>query len=446
MSCVSHNNATGSIEEGTAATAAAAATTTTGCTRTQTKVAIVFLFIGVLVALELLTEWNSLGSLLPTSSYQISEHPPQQSMSLRSDESLHYLPLLPWEEKSLSTKRVCRPPKGTPDYCCIGSLSEGGQVGFARDKCNVGPDVYKHAEEIALTTLADYPLTTKEATTSAQQHCDWCHIVEILMEKNWTLAFQGDSLTRQTFAGVECELRRRDLYQVTLIQIFEQKDTKPRWRYGLDQIFELHVSHKDSNRNTSISSSNVAVIRYYAMYRPHEYMADVKDVMRNNDILVFDHGLHYGQFEDNGELFLTEMTKLINTLFTGKNSRLKILAWRETTAQHYDTPGGHYLPDANFTYCAPMKPEHRNSADWRRPIIEQIVNSTGIEYPQQLDILPFYKYTSYLHDLHHGADCSHFCSTPSLWLPLWRVLRLAIDRALVDATGTGDDVRKYFLI
>jgi hypothetical protein len=47
----------------------------------------------------------------------------------------------------------------------------------------------------------------------------------------------------------------------------------------------------------------------------------------------------------------------------------------------------------------------------------------------QLTILPFREYTSQFHDLHATGDCSHFCTTPSLWMPLWRTLRLALDNA-----------------
>ena len=49
-------------------------------------------------------------------------------------------------------------------------------------------------------------------------------------------------------------------------------------------------------------------------------------------------------------------------------------------------------------------------------------------------ILPFRAYTMQFYDLHLNSmqkDCSHFCSTPSLWLYLWRTLRLALEEAVL---------------
>ena len=46
---------------------------------------------------------------------------------------------------------------------------------------------------------------------------------------------------------------------------------------------------------------------------------------------------------------------------------------------------------------------------------------------KELVILPFYNFTAPLYDLHPG-ECTHFCSTPFLWMPIWRSLRLAMDR------------------
>ena len=438
--------------------------------RQKTGFVIISIFLCIVVVGALLSESEIVGSFLVSNSTDRSPHHHHKYNNRIQNTHRYvplqkvYLPLLAWEEESLREKRICQPPKGIPEYCCIGSKSAGGHVGFARDECNKGIEIYKKAEELALATLTKYPLPEIE-TADVQQQCDWCHIVDILIEKNWTLAFQGDSLTRQTFVGVECELRRRNLYNVTLIHTFEQKEKKPRWRYGMDQSYELHVSPIDEDRNTTTLTPQVssAIIRYYAIYRPLEDMVDEKNmIMANNDILVFDHGLHYGSFEDGGAQFLSEMTTLVNALAgntflnetednlqpevdvqrqSNGKSRLKIVAWRETTAQHYDTAGGDYHPDANFTYCAPIK-----MADWRRPLMDQILNITGVAFPQQFDILPFHEYTSHLHDLHssNGDDCSHYCSTPSLWLPLWRTLRLAIDSALIN--GTDDHVQRHLFI
>ena len=47
----------------------------------------------------------------------------------------------------------------------------------------------------------------------------------------------------------------------------------------------------------------------------------------------------------------------------------------------------------------------------------------------ELVFLPFREYTLPLHYL-HPTECSHYCHTPFLWLPIWRNLRIAMDRAI----------------
>ena len=49
--------------------------------------------------------------------------------------------------------------------------------------------------------------------------------------------------------------------------------------------------------------------------------------------------------------------------------------------------------------------------------------------PKELIILPYLNYTSVHHELHGlGNDCTHYCGSPFLYQPIWRSLRLAMDR------------------
>jgi hypothetical protein len=352
-----------------------------------------------------------------------------------------YLPLLPWERRSLQSERVCAPPTGMPMYCCLGSLSAGGNLDYSPTGCNLGVDVYERAERAALASIAPLPINSQ-----GQKGCDWCRMMDVLLRHNWTMAFQGDSLTRQIFFGIECELRRRGHYNVELHTIYSQGGTKPRWRYGLDDIYELRISRSAETSPTATTTTgtndltSVAKVRMYAMYRPLEDMSEVEQyVATQNDILIFDHGLHYG-IETGEDVFVAETTNLIQTLLYGSKGGKdsgsqpsqprpwKLLAWRETSAQHFDTPGGHFLPSVNESYCVPMDPALTNGGNRLRPLLESILRDLNVS-PSQLTILPFRKYTSQFHDLHATGDCSHFCTTPSLWVPLWRTLRLAVDNA-----------------
>jgi hypothetical protein len=153
-------------------------------------------------------------------------------------------------------------------------------------------------------------------------------------------------------------------------------------------------------------------------------MKEVNEIVKSNDILIFDHGLHYGVAS--GREFVDHMTELVKTAVGV--GHLKLLAWRETSAQHYDTPGGHFIPDKPTDYCVPMREEDFEGGNRLGEMMRDVLNRTGTG-SHQLTILPFREYTSQLHALHTGTenDCSHFCSTPSLWLQLWRTLRIAFD-------------------
>ena len=414
---------------------------------------LLFLFFCTLV---LLSKWQQeLRNLLPdTLSSEIPEYSYRnitKKLQLSQKSYPSYLELLPWEEESMGESRICKPPDGIPQYCCLGSTSTGGHVDYNTEGCNIGADVYRNTELLALQALEDYPLPTS-AGDMPVQHCDWCRIIDILIEKNWTLAFQGDSLSRQSFTGVECELRRRNLYTISLHETL-RVDNKPRWRYGISDISELRIAPKEASNSTS---GSVAIIRFYGIYRPSEDMVEVENiVMAQNDIVVFDHGLHYGL--DTGDEFVTEMSTLVRTLTsssisnnqklglkidseqkTGRKQRLKLVAWRETSAQHFDYPGGDYVLDVNDTYCAPIQPEHTTSEHRLHLMMNEIINITGAGNSPRFTILPFTDYTRQLHDLHPPTDCTHYCTAPSLWLPLWRTLRIAIDNIIIGETD--DDV------
>jgi len=358
-------------------------------------------------------------------------------------ESLEYLPLHDWELESIQTRK-CQPPTGIPTQCCIGSISSGGQVRFNADDCDKGLETYRRMEERALQLLQDhFPLPNSTTTP-----CDICRILEILWQQNWTMAFQGDSMTRQTFSGLECELHRRG-YKVVDRQVLRHPRNhtkKARWRYELDQTVELTVVQQEpldggggtmsSSTNNKAAAARSANIRYYAMYRPLEDMSEVAHFAADNDVLVFDHGLHYMPQEVG--LFRRLMTDVIRT---AQHSNLKLLLWRENSAQPYNSTGGHYVGGKTGVGCV-------------RPTTEMLAEAGGFRYnatqqvlqqqqPQSSNnnnssqplfrILPFRAYTMQFYDLHLNSmqkDCSHFCSTPSLWLYLWRTLRLALEEAV----------------
>jgi hypothetical protein len=169
-----------------------------------------------------------------------------------------------------------------------------------------------------------------------------------------------------------------------------------------------------------------------------------------------------------------------------QKNKFKLLLFRETTAQHFPFPGGDW---GDGMTCSPLNFTSANEAKYRsvavpfyrEVILRKAAWDTGyrvftvgpaagqggsgggvggsdyqngasgrlqqlLQEPQEqafsngnknnnepapishpdIVMLPFAKFTSELYDL-HPHECTHYCSTPFLWMPLWRSFRLAME-------------------
>jgi hypothetical protein len=50
-----------------------------------------------------------------------------------------------------------------------------------------------------------------------------------------------------------------------------------------------------------------------------------------------------------------------------------------------------------------------------------------IPSPRELVVIPYYEYTVGLWGM-HPLECTHYCSSPVIYLPVWKSLRVAMDR------------------
>ena len=84
--------------------------------------------------------------------------------------------------------------------------------------------------------------------------------------------------------------------------------------------------------------------------------------------------------------------------------------------------------------------------NWREKTVMKAVSKAGYQYTRvgphmpprlpnraapELVVLPFFNYTSHHYNQHpkeKDGDCTHYCPSPFLYIPLWRSLRLALDR------------------
>jgi hypothetical protein len=207
------------------------------------------------------------------------------------------------------------------------TASRGGGILFMPDVCPSDAAPYENVAKISLEFLSKHPVD--------RERCDVCRIADTLLEKNWTLVFQGDSMMRQSFAGLECELIRRGLdVGITRLKSFDTESTAgvpkgaAKWKYAIS----------DKTTVTIKKNNSTARIEFYGMYRPNPISLQ-QHILDHSDILVFDHSLHYKwlQMDD----YKRDMANMLSAVLN--HTRLpKLIVWREQSAQHFDAPGGTY--------------------------------------------------------------------------------------------------------
>ena len=354
-----------------------------------------------------------------------------------------FLPLSQWEIDSIglnASDRRCHPPQGIPDMCCVGSSSTGGGPRWNEQECHNAD--YAAAESWTTKYMKGIPFLSGRP-------CDICEIVKLMAQFNWTVALQGDSVTHQAWGGLICELARRGF----LVSVEDQQIQATPENQGYVQYRFL------STLTATISSTQKATFRFYCAYRPTAYLLNI--TLRENDVLVFDHGLHYPPNRARSDL-ITNFRHLLEFARDFQDSRVKVLMWRETTAQHFaDNPGGYFLREmTNLSQCSPINENFTSAAYPGKSLSADLLETLSKIYPrndyfetsqqtanitwldisdpefhntpplqdqQELVFLPYRDYTKELPSLHH-SECTHYCANPFLWQPIWRGIRLAIQR------------------
>jgi hypothetical protein len=109
----------------------------------------------------------------------------------------------------------------------------------------------------------------------------------------------------------------------------------------------------------------------------------------------------------------------------GSLHRLQLVAWRQTSSQHYNSSGGHF--QAKLTEgCVPMYGDmvgprlarmvaaaSRAGFTTLNPLDRDFLSRPSAE--DELVVLPYRDYTNSVHYLHPG-ECSHFCHDPVRFL------------------------------
>jgi hypothetical protein len=179
-------------------------------------------------------------------------------------------------------------------------------------------------------------------------------------------------------------------------------------------------------------------------------------IAMENEIIVFDHGLHFMTFNPKStdyQAFVNDTKETLQAYREEQHaSKVELLLWRETSAQHFPTDTGDFqLKIKDITECVPL--HHNRTRSTKTRGVRKAAQEAGYrfltlqEYVQNKDggreesttprritndnnptlvMLPFYEYTRKLLHLHAG-ECTHYCHSTDVWLPIFRGLRLALD-------------------
>jgi len=376
---------------------------------------------------------------------------------------------------------------GTESGCSASAAKHPGNLNIRTGlpiACNAGFQAVVHSDK-ACSSLSGFLMrwhSTKPWPASA-------NLLDLIKQMNDhnsnTVVVVGDSSAGQMIGAAMCHLARYGLE----VDHFALTSTYS----GIKDGFRIMDKRLNQSANDAQVPFFQMVLIHFEPCCPAEY-PDAQSFLEKNmfphktswnrtikgDIVyIVNYGLHFnsGDRDTKDGAYQSIVTLFLRFLF--QNSRPNdTLIYRETTAQHFNSPSGIYDPSAKeFPYYKPI-----DEKKTRRSILQQGFEKSGlkarvygyspfadpnevvlhpedvdadVEYHcspiknesamgrqnwknhaaskviQQLDpnstrihILPFYKITASRHDLHpqDNADCTHFCSSPMLYLPLWESL------------------------
>jgi len=384
------------------------------------------------------------------SEYQSPDHTFAPLESLEDDEShlkdVALLELLPWERASIegleednpASTSNCKPPPGVSAACCLGTFVQRVKfISNKREECaHVGMEMYDQMfDDVQVYVEQDPPSTSNVK-------CDICEIADLSARNNLTVSFMGDSGSLQVWHGLECELSRRN-YQITSSSI--------KWIQSCGREGGCSIPHHRFQVNTRYGEAD---FRFFFQYNATSGDAYEREevIAAISDVVVLNFGLEWNH-ED--RVFHSDDVSKLLKIFSekGKHSH-QLIAYREASAQHFATQGGDksYLKDdlvKSAAPCAPLDEKEIEISKWRDNAVRSGAKKASYEwvepdpitriYPPptsittgELVFLPYFDFTAPYWNMHPHTtprlDCHHYCSSPYLYVPMWRDLRNGMDR------------------
>jgi hypothetical protein len=347
------------------------------------------------------------------------------------DSRTSVLDLLQWERDSIFSNDTdsvvhSKAPPNTPVTCSLGSIASYGKL-FTTKSCGGGEATYARVLQ-----------KVKDLIGLDDTVCDVCRIFDLSRVHNLTtISFWGDSVQNQVFDGFVCETSRRNY---TIISD-ESEPTSCTANECIQSIRTVKI-------RTSAVWDHYMTLKFFFQYRPSTDMeANVRPIVADGtDVLFFNFGLHFHPHETSG--YQDRMRIVMNELKKTSHN-ISLLAFRETSAQHFNGDGGEYKTKTrNGSQCGPLDTTATKNSlfGWRDRVFSASAEQSGFRVlvadpgsknslsllPRTIDnevvVVPFANFSAELYDLHPKNECTHYCSTPHLWFPLWRSLRFAMSR------------------
>lgn len=349
--------------------------------------------------------------------------------------------------KTRQTIAKCNPPKEVVLDCCEGTFASGSTVlNFAFQKCesSFADSEYPNSSLPTLTRqfLRDNPIQQLHHSMH-NCACDVCQVLEHCRQNNLTVTFVGDSVQAQVWQGFVYELQRRN-YNLTLQS--NQTQSKGFWKTIVQYRETLDI------QSTQWSPDESVKMKFFQVYKlPFQYALEMEEVVNSGDVLMLGWGLHWNSNDTRNpnslpSAYISSLTDFLNFV-QHNHTRPQLVVHREGSAQHFDAPAGDFYawqskPNAKLE-CQPISYD-ATLTNWREKTVQIAANKAGYQYTTagphmpppvtttpELVVLPFFNYTSHHHNQHpkeKESDCTHYCPSPFLYLPLWRSFRLTLDR------------------
>lgn len=350
----------------------------------------------------------------------------------KSDLSEVYTP----GEIQFITEGTC---KIEPDLCCPGALSAGGRLVYHADRC--------HSHLLKPETQAiqkdrippNYNLQFQPSDDEQGALFDFADALELL-PSGTRIGMIGDSVMHQTVNGLLCGLSRTGRYNISNERYLR---STVNWQIGTAERLEFHVQ----------SSTDSYDIIFHREYLPSVTGLTLWEICASRiDILVFNFGSHYSP----GISMETGSTSIAQAIEEHCVRRKIQVIYLGSMSQHFLFPNGIYendhrlhkqkfaeymntdnitafepLPDDLFYIgCGPIvwkNPEVYY--DYRNYQMLRAFHARGFEIAMTpwggkttgcsflkpyLFYIPMGEVTMDRYDLHYG-ECTHVCSTQSLW-------------------------------